>query len=373
MEANLPDTFGPEKNLLWKKAIDPGHSSPVAWGDRMYVQTCSADGKSRALRCYDMNSGSEVWVAKITAEPAKFNKNYNSLASSTPATDGKSVFALFWEGSVVRLRAFDIDGKERWKYDLGSYVSQHGFATSPVVHENMVYVNFDQDGKAVLVAVDGRSGKTVWQATRDAHRACYSMPFVLEREGHNELILATTTCITAYEPNTGKVIWNWGWQPQGLRTVSSPVIGGGRMFVGGGDGGGARIFIGLNLPKSGTSASLAWELKKGTPYVPCPLFWKDHIYCVTDRGMATCTSAANGSVVWEERLSDAFHASPVLANGKVYAVNAKGDFYVFAAEPTYRLIARNPMGEPIIATPAIANGKLIVRGEKHLFCIATGK
>jgi outer membrane protein assembly factor BamB len=240
------------------------------------------------------------------------------------------------------------------------------------VHEGIVFVNFDQDGEAAIIAVDAKTGKRRWAVPREAHRACYSTPMIRERGKQSELIVTSTTSIAAYEPQTGKEIWKWSWSPRGLRTTASSIMNDGLIFAAGGDGSGERHFVAVKLPDASSPApGLAWELKKGTPYVPCPLYHDGHLYWVNDRGFAGCVEAATGKEVWNERLADTFHASPVLIDGRVYAPNEKGVVYVFEAKPKYKLLAKNDLKEVIAASPAVADGRIYIRGEKHLFCFAS--
>jgi outer membrane protein assembly factor BamB len=302
----------------------------------------------------------------------------NSLASSTPATDGKRVYAYFWDGRDTGIHAFDMEGNPLWHYDLGGFTSQHGPGASPIVYQDRVFVLSDQDGASRVVALDAATGNLAWEAARQPFRACYSTPCLLERTGEpTQLIVASTAGLTAYDPKSGLIQWNYKWSFEGmpLRTVASPLCGDGLVFANSGDGGGARDTIAIRADGKGdiTSTALVWQQRRTWPYVPTMLLYGEHIYFVNDQGIAACAVAATGEIVWSERLGGTVTASPILIDGKVYSVNNDGAVHVFAAEPKFKLLAKNSLGEAVTATPAVAGQRLFVRGADHLFCIGKPK
>jgi outer membrane protein assembly factor BamB len=242
-----------------------------------------------------------------------------------------------------------------------------------MVVDDLVILSNDQDGSAVLLALEARTGKTRWQAERKAYRACYSTPFVRETGGGKELIVVSTAAVTGYDPVTGKENWHCDW-PEArmpLRTVSSPVLADGLVVATAGDGAGDRLAIGVKPGGSGdvTQTNRLWEDRKTLPYVPSVLALGEHLYSVNDAGFAACHVARTGELVWQRRLGAAVAASPVLVDGKVYAAASDGSVYVFQAATTFKLLAKNSVGEPVSATPAVADDRLYVRGQEHLFCI----
>jgi outer membrane protein assembly factor BamB len=364
-------------SILWKVELPGlGNSSPVTWGDRIFLQSASTDGKERYMLCLSTADGKVLWKQTLTGTKARMHKK-NSWASSTPATDGERAYALFWDGSHITLHAFDFQGKQLWDRDLGAFQSQHGPGVSPMVCEDKVILANDQDGTAVLQAFEAKTGKPAWQAERPAFRTCYSTPFLLEKEGAApELIVASTAGITSYNPRTGKENWKWGWSFDGmaLRTVASPVYGQGLIFANSGDGSGARHLVAVKAGGQGdvTQTNLAWEWKKTRPYpyVPCLLTWGEHLFFVNDLGEVGCVMAKTGDQVWTAKLSTKdVSASPILVNGKIYAIGEEGVVFVFSAGEKFELLAKNDMGEPVRATPAVADNRLYIRGQKHLYCI----
>ena len=373
-DKSIPITFSETENMLWKTALPGiGHSSPIVWGDSLFLQSASPDGKDRWLICVDTKDGSIRWKTTIPGSKATIHK-FNSFASSTSATDGERVYSVFWDGKKIAMYAHDFKGKELWKRDLGDYESQHGVGHSPLVYGGKVIFANDQDGLAVLIALDAKTGEVAWQAKRKAFRACYSTPFVMQKGGGPvELIVASTSGITSYDPANGKENWDYSWKFDGmaLRTVSSPVTTGGFIFANSGDGSGARHTIAVKVGSKGQDVShnLAWEEKKTYPYVPCMLTRGEYLFWVNDKGLAGCTVAATGKEVWSERLGSPVTASPILVHGDIYVVGEDGTVYVYAASAEYKLLGQSKIGESVSATPAVADGKLFIRGNKHLFCI----
>jgi outer membrane protein assembly factor BamB len=374
-DKDVPVRWTAEDGVLWKVRVPGvGHSSPVLWGDRIFLQSASADGKERWLVCLDADTGKTLWTAAAPGTTARIHP-LNSLASSTPAVDGERVYAVFWDGKDISLSAFDLQGKHLWKADLGSFKSQHGVGMSPVVHNGRVFLNNDQDGFSALQAFDARTGKELWRAKRQAFRTCYSTPFFLTTAGRDELIVASTAGITSYDPQKGGENWHFTWSFPGmpLRTVASPITTAGLVIANGGDGSGDRDAVAVRLGGKGdvSGTNLAWQSanRKTLPYVPCFLAQGDHLYSVGDDGLAVCRVARTGEEVWTHGFRKKVRASPVLIDGKIYAACEDGTVYVFAADTTFKQLAKNAVGEPVTSTPAVANNRLYIRGREHLFCI----
>jgi outer membrane protein assembly factor BamB len=367
-----------EQDILWKCPLPgSGHSSPIVWGDKIFLQTASGDGKDRRLVCVSAADGKVVWSTPVRGKLGVTHPK-NSLASGTPAADGKQVYALFWDGQDLEAVAFDFAGTLVWKKDLGRFTSQHGAGHSPIVHDGKVIFADDQDGSARLFALNASDGSEAWSKDRTAYRACYSTPFLIERsDGTVDLIVGSTDGVTSYDPKNGSVHWKYTWKfdNKPLRTVASPIFTQDMIFACSGDGDGSRHAIAIKADGKDdvTRTALVWENKKSLPYVPTLLAKGEHIYSVSDKGIAGCYLARTGEEVWTARLAGGdVSASPIMIDGKIYAVNEKGDVYVFAAASRFEQLARNTVGEGVSATPAVADGKLFIRGKEHLFCIGKG-
>jgi outer membrane protein assembly factor BamB len=370
VEGKLPD-IDPAAPLWKAKIPGKGASSPIIVNGKIYLQSASADGKTRLLVCLSAATGKEEWTKELEGTTAKTHAK-NSLASGTPACDGKQIYCSWWDGSGVSLYAYDLTGKELWRASLGGYVSQHGPGFSPMVHDGLVFVNVDDDQRAELVAFDVKTGQKKWFQERKHVRACYSTPFLLERPGKAaELVLGTTTALTSYEPKTGKVNWEYpiAW-PKGempLRVIGHPVYAAGLLIVYCGDGGGSRYMVAVDPDKP--KPAKAWELRKDTPYVPCVLVKGDKLFWIGDKGLATCAEAKTGKAVWSERVFNAdVTASPVMVGDKILMVSEKGEIAVLKADKEFEEPAKVSLGEKVFASPAVADGKVFVRGDAHLFC-----
>lgn len=386
-DKKVPVRFSEQDNLIWKTAIPgAGNGSPIVWGDRIFVHTANVDGSERSLLCLDVRTGSILWTRSIPGTKVKIRYD-SSMASSTPTTDGSAVYIAFWDGKDIIMSAYDFQGAPLWSTNLGPFISQHGAGGSPILYKDKILFANDMDKDdpvtkvpvsrpSFLIALNKKTGELAWEVPREPVRACYSPPFLhAGKGGAPELMVLSTTGITAYNPDTGAKLWELAqWQAKTvrmpLRTIASPTIVGDVVVATSGDGAGDRYAAGVSLGGTGKSAERLWDNNKDFPYVPCPLSVGAHIYFVNDKGFAGCYEATSGKRIWQERQPDSeFQASPLLIDGKIYAGSLQGDVFVFAAEPTYKLLARNTLGERIRATPAVAHDRLYIRGDKHLFCI----
>jgi len=362
------------KTPLWKVEVPGrGAGSPIIVGGKVYLQTASKDGKARTLMCFNATDGKTVWSKDVSGDFAKTHPK-NTLASSTPACDGKQLYCVWWDGSGVSLFGYDLEGKELWRTSLGGYTSQHGPGFSPVVHEGLVFVNVDDDDRAELVAIDIKTGEKKWVKDRKNARACYSSPFILKRDGKNpELILGTTMSITSYEPATGKVNWNydlvWAKGKMPLRVIAHPVYVSGLLVMTSGDGGGNRYMIAVD-PDKKTPAKI-WELSKEAAYVPCLLSRGDLLFWIGDNkgSFACCADAKSGKVLYNERLTTKEpSASPVMVGDQILTIAEDGEFVVFKATAKFDEVSRAKLGEGVFASPAVVDGKVFIRGLNHLYC-----
>jgi outer membrane protein assembly factor BamB len=379
-DAGTPIKWSKTENVLWTAPLAPGkaHSSPIVIKGRVFVQTSPKDASKRTLVCLDATTGREKWAKDAPGHAGKIHPQKGSFASSTAASDGERVFTCFWDGDAVTLAAYDLNGKDLWTASLGSFESQHGAGMSPVVHAGKVFVNFDQDGAAEIVAYDAKTGDRVWAKPRKPYRACYSTPIVRERkDGKSEVIVYSTLGATGYNPDNGDVNWEWviPWKPEemALRSVASPVLAGSLLICVNGDGSGARYSMALDLDAPG-GPKPAWEKRSKalTPYVPCPVVKGEYVYWITDQGMAECIEAKTGEVKWSERAfnSKGVSASPVMIGDVILAIDEPGKAVAWKADPSgFEIVAKSDVGEAVFATPAVADGKLFIRGADQVICV----
>ncbi len=382
-DTNIPAVIS-KNNILWKFPIEgTGNSSPIVSKGLIIFQSSSADMKSRELYAVTLD-GKLKWKKTILGGPARFHK-LNTPASSTSAADGKRIYSVFWDGNDQILMAHDYTGKQLWKKDLGTFVSEHGAGISPIVVGDLVILNNDQGnrqryGPSALQAFDAATGEQKWSSPRKGFRACYSTPFILNRPDLGEQIIVSSTAgVTSYQVKTGKVFWNWDWtfNSEPLRTVASPLFFEDTILAAAGDGGGARSFVALkpNGKKELGSSDVIWQLKKTTPYVPSFLVHQGYAYWVTDKGNhALCVEIKSGKIVWDEVLgSGGTSASPVLINGIIYSVSEDGKIFTFKASPNYEFISKYELGETVFASPAVSDGKLFIRTRSALYCVGNPK
>jgi outer membrane protein assembly factor BamB len=371
------------ETILWSKELPfVGNGSPIVVNGKVYLQAAAKDGSARHLICLNARTGEQEWLTTLPGKKAHAHAK-NSLSSSTPACDGERIYCLFWDGESILLYGFDLAGKELWKQTLGGYKSQHGPASSPIVTHGKVIVNYDQDDAAEIVAFDAKSGNKAWSASRKAFRACYSTPFLRGREDGSkvDLVVASTAGLTGYDPDSGAITWNWDWKfnEKPLRTVGSAVEAGNLIVAISGDGDGSRHAVVVDPEGSNLKPELKWEKnrKNETPYVPGPIALKDHMYWITDKGMAQCVNIRTGKVEWSE--DDAFptsvSASLILTQSTsndplILAIADSGRAIFFKASPAgFEKVAENDLKAPTYATPAVADGRLYIRAGTKLVCV----
>ncbi|MCG8584068.1 MAG: PQQ-like beta-propeller repeat protein, partial [Pirellulales bacterium] len=294
-EATIPTRWTLE-DFRWRvKLPGVGHSSPVVWGDRIFVGSADRETGERYLLCRSTKDGSEVWTKKFAAEPHHVH-NENSLSSCTPAVDKDRVYVLVTSKKVYQLVALDHDGKELWRADLGKFVARHGAGTSPVVHGGLVFVNNLQQGSKLkpgekagvssVLAVDAETGDIRWQVDRKSTAVAYSTPCVaMSPDGREQLLLTSQSHgMTSYDLLTGRI--NWEMPVFNLRTVSSPLVAGKLAIGTSGSGGGGNRLVAIDV--SGTKPTKKYEINRSAPYVPTPVAKDDLLFLSYDRGVASC-------------------------------------------------------------------------------------
>jgi outer membrane protein assembly factor BamB len=389
-------------NVRWKTPVPGlGHACPVVWGDRLFVTTAvSGDPKAKLLPgaagaaalvkestehtwlvlCLDKWSGKVLWERTAYKGVPQFKRHLKGTqANPTVATDGNRVVALFGSGGMY---CYDFEGNLLWKSDLGVLASgwfydrsyEWGFGSSPVLCRGKVFVQCDLDKGSFLAAFDLRDGKEVWRTPREEVPS-WGTPTVVDGIGRPELVTNATKFARGYDPETGRELWRISRNSE--LTVPTPVFGQGLIFVTSGYGPIRPIYAirpgasgDLSL-KDGKTASdkVAWSTTRNGPYVPTPIVYGDYLYVCADRGTVTCFEAKTGKQVYRERLggSAQYTASPVAADGRLYFTSEENGVTVVKAGPKFEKLAVNPVGEVCMATPAISDGMIFVRGEHHLF------
>ncbi|MFV1966052.1 MAG: PQQ-binding-like beta-propeller repeat protein [Pirellulaceae bacterium] len=372
-----------EKDYCWKAELPGvGHSSPVVWGDRVFLLSGDPDKATRYVLCYRATDGKLLWSKTFASQTHRLHVR-SSYASSTPTVDADRVYVAWGTPGNVTLKAFDHEGGEVWSRDLGRWVGQHGFGTSPILYENMVILHNsqqadqldpgDQPGQSTMLALDRRTGEDVWQTPLKTIRVCYSVPFFRKSsDGSTEMVCTSTGAgVFGLDPLTGRM--KWSIDVFKMRVVNSPIEAAGLIFTSNGSGGYSSNFA--IAVKPGPDPQLAYTLKNSStfkaPYVTCLLPMDRWVFAIYDRGYVSCIDAATGEVQWLERIRAAFNASPVRVRDKIYCMDEEGTVWVLAANPEkLRVLAKNPLGEPSRSTPAISEGRMFLRTYSHLICVS---
>jgi outer membrane protein assembly factor BamB len=370
LETHVPVSWSATSNVVWKTALPgSGHASPIVWEDRIFTVAAVANTEARLLLCLDRSSGRILWQQSVLTSPFEKKHNLNSHASSTPATDGDAVYVAFLDRSEMVVGAYDFEGHPRWLVRPGPFSSMHGFCSSPILYRDKVIVNGDHDGDSYLVALDRKSGRTLWKTPRENKTRSYCVPLLRELAGRPQMILSGDKCVASYDPNNGTRHWVIDGPTE--QFVASPVYNqkAGLLFV---TGGFPDHHI-LAIKPDGTgnitkTDKIVWRTNKGVAYVPSPIAEGNYFLVVSDSGVAHCFEAASGNIAWQERLGE-HHASLVSANGLVYFLNDQGRMNVVKPGPTFVRVAQNELGERTFASPAISQGQMFLRGDAHLFCI----
>lgn len=367
-----PVEFGPEHGVRWKTAVPgSGHSSPVVWRNRILLTTALDDAQSPklALLCFDRTDGRLLWQSEVgTGQGATHAKNGHASASA--ATDGERIVTFF---GATGLFCHDMDGRELWRADLGPLRHMWGLAASPVLFNDSVIQLCDSDSDSYLAAFDKRTGRELWRAPRGSE-GCWSTPLPVEltRSGGAgaEIIVnggSIDQCVIAYDPADGAELWRVAGTTQ--LVTPTPVESGGLVYCASGRNGPIMAIRPGDSAGDGDSR-VAWQHARGGPYIPTPVAYRNRLFVVTDVGHLSCYNAGNGECLWTERLGGRFTASLVAADGRIYSVDERGVIRVMAAADRFELLAKNPLDEKCLATPAIVEGDLIVRTESQLYCFA---
>ena len=372
-ETAVPVRWSETDNVAWKVRVPGvGYSSPIVWGDRVFLTTCDPRAKARLLLCHDRRTGKELWRRTVLRAPLERINRLNSHASSTPVTNGRRVWVSFMEGPrrTVWIVCYDVAGKELWRRSPGKLLSVHGFCSSLLLYEDLVILNGDQDAEAYIVALDQASGAERWRADRPNRTRSYVPPVVFDVAGKKQLVLSGSKCVASYDPATGKQHWIVDGPTD--QFVASLVEAEGILMMTGGYP--TLHILGIRPDGTGnvTKTHVAWHLRKNASYVPSPIAHGGHFFLVSDRGTASCIEARTGKVAWSKRLGRHHSASPVSAAGRLYFLDDDGKTHVVRAGATFERLATNVLGEKCFASPAISRGQILIRSSRRLYCIGRG-
>jgi outer membrane protein assembly factor BamB len=361
------------KDYRWNVALPGmGHSSPVVWGDRVFITSAIEKDATQIVLCLRTSDGSQVWRRDFPS--ATYKKNPSAAyASATPALDQERVYVAWaTPKQYIVLALSQQDGSDVWRRDLGPFASEHGFGASPIVWKDLVIVANDQDKASFIAALDSKTGQPRWQAERRTAKASFSTPCIYQPQaGKPQLILSSWAHgLSGLDPETGKLIWELPVFHNN-RIVGSPIIAAGLIFAAAGVGGGGREMVAVRPgdPDRGVEAKVAYNVQGSLPYVPTPVAKGSLLFLWHDNGVVACIDAPSGKRLWQQRVGGNYFGSPVRVGERLYCISRSGEMVVLAAADRYQLLARIPLGEASHATPAVADGVMYLRTVSHLMAL----
>jgi outer membrane protein assembly factor BamB len=406
-EKNLPSKWSATENVAWTAAIGGlGVSSPIVSGDRVFVTSQIGTGVRKAgnhprlaqganagvageralgtprdtqaaaegrtyfvVEAFNRADGRRLWQHRMEATgPLPGVHDKHNLASPSPVTDGQIVYAWFGTGQIV---ALDLNGKVVWERHLGQEIGPFdinwGHASSPTLYGDTVLLLCDHAPASYLLAVDKKTGKERWRADRGKGRMSYTTPFVVETATGPELIVNSSQRVDAYDPRSGVFLWHVGGSNQ--FPIPAPTFHDGVLYMTRGYRSGPYMAIRPGGRGDISASHVIWEVPTGAPYISSLVYHEGILYMASDVGAVTAIDAATGKRIWQERVEGIFSASPVAADGKVYFVSETGETIVLKAGRQAEVLARNDVGERLIASPAISNGQIFLRSDDRIFAI----
>lgn len=397
---DAPLHWSDTKNVLWKTDIPGrGHSSPVVWGDRIFLTTAiptvppaSPEPAARSnpggfgggntgpqpehrfvVMCLDRKTGKVLWQrTAATASPHEgYHTTYGSFASNSPVTDGKRVYAFFGSRGMY---CYDMNGTLIWQKNLGVRMRMRlafGEGTAPVLHDDRLILVFDHEGDSFMVTLDKETGKEIWRVPRE-EQSNWSAPLVVDYQGRKQIVVSATKKVRSYDFQSGKLIWECAGL--GQNTIPQPVRQEDLVFVMSGyrNPNLMAIRLGRGGDLTGTDA-VVWSQTRGNSYTPSPVVHDNKLYVLTDNGLISCYNARTGEPYYHQvRLPKtySFKSSPVGVKGKLYLASENEDVVVLKMGEKYEVLAVNTMPDEVfIATPAITGGEIFLRSQKRIYCI----
>ena len=384
LETNLPLHWGTSNHVRWRVPLpDRGNSTPVIWGSRVFITQGIAPENRRTLICLDRAKGRQRWQTGVVYAEKESSHETNPLCSASPVTDGERIVVSFGSAGLY---CYNFSGREIWHRDLGKQTHIWGNAASPILHGDLCILNFGPGERTFLIAVNKRTGETVWQNEESGGHSgekrpaeekadwigSWSTPIVINVDQREELIMTFPKRVAALDPKTGKELWTC----RGLNPLvyTSPLFEDGIVVAMGG-------FMGSSLAvKPGGSGDVTetrrlWQIPKTRQRIGSGVISGGHVYILDDPGVAECFELQTGKTVWEERLqgrgpkNDSW-SSMVRAGDRLYAMNQSGDSFVLKASPQFQVIATNSLAETTMSSPVVSDGEIFIRTYKAIWCVS---
>ena len=351
-----------------------GNSSPVAWGNRLFVMSADPKSAERYLLAVDLKTGEELWRRTFASTPHKLHGR-SSYASSTPCVDAQGVYIAFADPQHVVLAAFSHEGDELWRKDLGPFVSQHGFGASPALFgDKLILFNSQQaeqldpgqqPGESRVMAFSAQSGEKIWETPRTTTRVCYGVPTQFDAAGKPALLFSNTgDGLFALDLATGAPLWNK--EVFTKRSVSCPIIVGNLAIGTEGSGGGGNILFAVNLAGD---HEVAFAVERAAPYVPTPVAKGNLLFLWSDVGIVSCIQVPENEVKWSKRISGNVSTSPVIAGDKLIGISEDGTLTVLGATAEFKELGSIKLDDTVRATPLLSENYIVVRSDSKMICI----
>lgn len=375
-ETNLPVTWSATESVKWKTSLPgKGWSSPIVFEDQIFLTASTEEGVSCQVICLNRKDGSVNWTTEVHRQKPGPMRKQNSYATPTPVTDGKHVYSVFYDGTII---AVDFSGKIVWKNSEIDFFSLHGLGASPIVANGQVIMPFDGSSrdetqigwkvpweKAVVLSVDAEDGTVRWKGQRGKSRVGHVTPILVDN--NSQVISAGGDRVQGFDLDSGNRIWSIYSQGEGV--TPSPVVGNGLLYTSSGFEAPTLRAIRLGGKGDVTSTHIAWEQKSGVAALSSLLYIEPHLYSISRDNILHCLEAASGEIVWRQRLDGTYSASPVYADGRIYLLSAEGETLVLRPGAKYEEIATNDLGETCYASMAVSQGNFFIRSAQHLYCI----
>ncbi|MBK94273.1 MAG: hypothetical protein CMJ79_00985 [Planctomycetaceae bacterium] len=375
-ETNLPVTWSATESVKWKTSLPgKGWSSPIVFEDQIFLTASTEEGVSCQVICLNRKDGSVNWTTEVHRQKPGPMRKQNSYATPTPVTDGKHVYSVFYDGTII---AVDFSGKIVWKNSEIDFFSLHGLGASPIVANGQVIMPFDGSSrdetqigwkvpweKAVVLSVDAEDGTVRWKGQRGKSRVGHVTPILVDN--NSQVISAGGDRVQGFDLDSGNRIWSIYSQGEGV--TPSPVVGNGLLYTSSGFEAPTLRAIRLGGKGDVTNTHIAWEQKSGVAALSSLLYIEPHLYSISRDNILHCLEAASGEIVWRQRLDGTYSASPVYADGRIYLLSAEGETLVLRPGAKYEEIATNDLGETCYASMAVSQGNFFIRSAQHLYCI----
>ncbi len=387
--SGLPLSWSEESGILWKCESGPGNSTPIIWGDAVFLT--SEHDQDLLLSRIDKSTGKIVWTRKVGEAGNQLKHHaphgdYN-LATPSPVTNGKVIIAHFGNGDLA---AYDFKGNQVWKRNLqednGVYTTKFGHSNSSVIHEdkvisiciqdNLIESQPDNLSESYIVAHNIKTGREIWKTLRmpDVEgEPCdsYVTPVLRTYDGKTEIIVMGAQVLDAYDPEDGERLWYLSGL-SGNRVIPSPIVKDEWIYANTGFiNDPALLAVKINGVGERPQEVIVWKNEEKISDSPSPVVWGDNLFTIDNRGFLQCLNRFDGSLTWSEKLEGFYRASPIVSDGRIYFLNMEGQTTVIEASDSFKILSENQLKDKTLASPAVSEGMIFIRGDKHLYCLST--